>query len=95
MPLEAVAQWLGHRDLKMTLTYARVADRTVAEQYRVASERMDALYAPPAAGAETPAMRRLAREHQRMLGNGWCTRPAKLDCHFEAICEGCGFFATT
>ena len=30
-----------------------------------------------------------------MLGNGWCTRPAELDCSFEAMCEGCGFFATT
>jgi hypothetical protein len=30
-----------------------------------------------------------------MLGNGWCTRPAELDCSFEALCEGCGFFATT
>jgi hypothetical protein len=30
-----------------------------------------------------------------MLGNGWCTRPHDLDCAFEAICEGCGFFQTT
>jgi hypothetical protein len=30
-----------------------------------------------------------------MLGDGWCTRPAKLDCAFETICEGCGFFQTT
>ncbi len=30
-----------------------------------------------------------------MLANGWCTRPAELDCNFEAICEGCGLFATT
>lgn len=96
MRLEAVAALLGHRDLKMTLTYARIADRTVGDQYQAASEKMDALYAEPIdGGTETPAMRRLAREHQRMLGNGWCTRPTELDCHFEAICEGCGFFATT
>lgn len=95
MRLEALAQLLGHRDLKMTLTYARVADRTVSDQYQAASEKMDALYAQPPTEVETPAMRRLAREHQRMLGNGWCIRPAELDCHFEAICEGCGFFATT
>jgi hypothetical protein len=24
-----------------------------------------------------------------------CTRPAELDCRFETLCEGCGFFATT
>jgi len=29
-----------------------------------------------------------------MQGKGWCTRPAKLDCAFETICEGCGFFQT-
>ncbi len=40
-------------------------------------------------------MRRLCLEHRRMLGNGWCTRPAKVDCAFETICEGCGFFQTT
>ncbi len=40
-------------------------------------------------------MRRVRAEHHRILGNGWCTRPAELDCSFETICEGCGFFATT
>jgi len=25
-------------------------------------------------------MARLRREHHRMLGNGWCTRPPELDC---------------
>jgi hypothetical protein len=40
-------------------------------------------------------MRRLREEHRRMLGNGWCTRPANLDCAFETICEGCGFFTPT
>ena len=34
-------------------------------------------------------------EHHRMLANGWCTRPAELDCSFETVCESCGFFATT
>ena len=29
-----------------------------------------------------------------MLGNGG-TRPADLVCSFEAMCEGCAFFATT
>lgn len=30
-----------------------------------------------------------------MLGNGYCARPAELDCHFESICEPCIFFVTT
>jgi integrase len=33
MRLEAVAALLGHRSLAMTMTYARIADRTVAEEY--------------------------------------------------------------
>ena len=32
---------------------------------------------------------------QRMLGNGYCTRPVEMDCHFESICESCTFFVTT
>jgi hypothetical protein len=47
------------------------------------------------AEAEGPTMRRVRAEHHRMLGNGWCTRPAELDCSYDTICEGCGFFATT
>jgi hypothetical protein len=40
-------------------------------------------------------MARLRREHHRLLGNGFCTRPAELDCAFEAICETCSFFQTS
>ena len=29
-----------------------------------------------------------------MLGNGHCTQPAQLDCSYQTICEGCGFFKT-
>ena len=101
MRIEAIGAMLGHRTLRMTLIYARIANRTVADEYRAVSDRVDALYADPdlpsekADPAETEQMRRLRLEHRRMLGNGWCTRPAKLDCAFETICEGCGFFQTT
>ena len=30
MSLEAIAVLLGHRSMRMTLTYARISDRTVA-----------------------------------------------------------------
>src|SRR2546429_8179140 len=30
-----------------------------------------------------------SREHHRLLGNGYCTRPPELDCAFESICETC------
>ena len=40
-------------------------------------------------------MRRLRVEtNRRLLGNGYCTRPAELDCVFESICETCVHFAT-
>ena len=29
-----------------------------------------------------------------MLGNGWCERPAKMDCHYETICETCTYYTT-
>ena len=44
MSLEAIAAMLGHRSMRMTLVYARIADRTVAEQYFAAAEQVDALY---------------------------------------------------
>ena len=94
MRLEAIGQMLGHRSLEMTAIYARIADRTVADEYRSVSERVEALYAPEPS-AETVAMRRLRHEHRRLLGNGWCTRPREMDCSFESVCEGRGFFATT
>jgi integrase len=94
MRLEAIGQLLGHRSLKMTAIYARMSDRNLAEQFRAVADRIDALYAPDTDG-ETRQMRRLRLEHSRMLGNGWCTRPTQMDCQFETVCEGCGFFATT
>jgi integrase len=97
MRLEAIAVLLGHRTLRMTIRYARIANRTVADEYRAVSERVEALYAAPppvALPAEGPTMRRVRAEHRRMLANGWCTRPAELDCSYESICEGCGFFTT-
>lgn len=98
MRLEAIAALLGHRSLRMTVRYARIANRTVANEYQAVTSKVEALYeGPPALGAEAegPVMRSVRAEHRRMLGNGWCTRPENLDCSFEAICEGCGFFAAT
>lgn len=94
MRLEAIGQLLGHRSLKMTAIYARMSDRNLAEQFRAVADRIDSLYAPETDG-ETEQMRRLRLEHSRLLANGWCTRPKEMDCQFESICEGCGFFATT
>jgi site-specific recombinase XerD len=97
MSLEAIAALLGHRSMYMTMTYARIADRTVADEYFAVSEKVEALYDKAAlpAEAEGPNMRRLRKEHHRMLGNGYCTRPVELDCAFETICETCTYFTTT
>jgi integrase len=97
MSLEAIAALLGHRSMDMTMVYARIADRTVADEYFAVSEKVEALYgqAELPADAEGPNMARLRREHHRMLGNGYCTRPVELDCSFETICETCTYFATT
>jgi integrase len=100
MSLEAIAALLGHKSLSMTMVYARIADRTVANEYFAVTEKVEALYTgQPAAlpaDAEGPEMRKLRGEmHRRMLGNGYCARPVELDCHFESICESCTFFVTT
>ena len=97
MSLEAIAALLGHRSMRMTLTYARISDRTVADEYFRVTQAVEASYAnaePIATDAAGPNMRRLAADHRRLLGNGHCTRPTALDCQFETICERCGFFDT-
>jgi site-specific recombinase XerD len=98
MSLEAIAAMLGHRSMDMTLRYAKIANRTVADEYFAVTDQVDALYAqaePLPADAIGPKMARLRREHHRLLGNGHCTRPAELDCAFESICETCSFFQTS
>jgi integrase len=99
MSLEAIAALLGHKSLTMTMVYARIADRTVADEYFAVTEKVEALYDQPRqlpAGDEGHEMRKLRAEmHRRMLGNGYCARPVELDCHFESICESCTFFVTT
>jgi len=91
MRLEAIATMLGHRSLRMTLTYARIANKTVADEYATASAKIDALYT---SNDPDQRLRQLAVEHRRMLANGWCNRPIDTDCVYETICEGCGYYQT-
>lgn len=99
MSLDAIAALLGHKTLAMTMVYARIADKTVAEEYFAVTEKVEALYDQPRrldADDEGSEMRKLRAEmHRRMLGNGYCARPVEMDCHFESICESCTFFVTT
>jgi integrase len=99
MTLEAIAAMLGHKTLRMTLVYARIADRTVADAYDRVTNDIDALYTRPSglrsAPGGTAAMAHLAAEFDhKLLGNGHCNRPAQLDCQFESICESCAYFST-
>ncbi len=98
MSIEAIAALLGHRSLDMTMRYAKISNKIVAEEYASVAEQVEALYSQnQTAQAATvgPAMHRLQHEvHHRLLGNGWCQRPAQLGCSYESICETCTHFAT-
>jgi hypothetical protein len=98
MRLEAIAALLGHRKMEMTLIYARIANRVVADDYAAVSAKIDALYGQQLelpADYETTGMAKLRREATaRMLGNGLCTRPVELDCRMESACETCAYFRT-
>ena len=99
MRLEAIAALLGHKKMEMTLIYARIANRVVADEYAAVSAKIDALYGQQRdlpADYETSGMARLRRQaHARMLGNGLCTRPVDLDCRMESACETCAYFRTS
>jgi site-specific recombinase XerD len=56
MSLEAIAALLGHRSLTMTLIYARIANKTVRDQYFAVCDSLDAMYTEAALGsASAPA----------------------------------------
>jgi integrase len=93
MSLEAIAALLGHRSPRMTLIYARISDTNVADQYFNATQTVEADSTPPSPAND--GLRQRAGAHRRLLGNGHCTRPLELDCRFQTICEGCGFFETS
>jgi hypothetical protein len=63
----------------MTLIYARIADKTGAEEYFSVTEKVEALYHQPRqlpVDDEGSEMRKLRGEmHRRMLGNAYCARP--------------------
>ena len=40
MRLEAIADLLGHRTLRMTMRYARIANQTIADEYQAVSDQV-------------------------------------------------------
>ena len=89
MSLEAIAAMLGHRSPRMTLVYARISNDSVADQYFRAIDAVERVgVVVPTNGTDDES------GHQRQLANGHCIRPVQLDCSYQTICEGCGFFQT-
>lgn len=96
MSLESIAAMLGHRSLEMTLVYARIANRTVEKEYFNVTRQLDQHTNIQVAIPEGPGMANLRKEMDwRRLGNGYCTRPKKMPCEYETICETCTMFMTT
>ena len=83
MRLEAIAALLGHRSMEMTLTYARIANRVVADEYASVCEQIDRLYktagVPGALPAEieTAAMTRPAQGSSRPHARQWHVHPTR------------------
>ena len=78
MRLEAIAALLGQK-MEMTLIYARIANRVVADEYAQVSAKIDALYGqPPALPAdyESTGMARLRREAHARMKAGWIVASA-------------------
>ena len=80
----------------MILRYAKIASRTVADEYFAVTGKVEALYGQPRTGrhdrAEDGAAAPRAPPHARQRQ---CTRPPELDCAFESICETRTFFQTS
>ena len=74
----------------MTLVYARISNDSVAEQYFRATQAVEVTSGAPLRRGGSPA----GPESPSTVANGHCTRPAQLDCSYQTICEGCGFFET-
>ena len=84
--------------LGQTGRYAQISNQVVAAEYAAVAAKVEALYTTGDeldADAIGPKIRRVRDEvHHRLLGNGWCQRPAQLDCSYESICETCVHFTT-
>ena len=71
--------------------YARISNDSVADQYFRAIDAVESVGAVVPTNDDTEEE---APGHQRQLANGHCVRPVQLDCAYQTICEGCGFFQT-
>src|SRR5262249_21933178 len=81
MRLEAIAALLGHQKMEMTLIYAKIANRVVADQYAAVTHKLRPLEGPAAAvpgRQETPGRARAApRTPPRMPRKGVVPPPRR------------------
>jgi hypothetical protein len=85
-----MAALLGHRSVDMTLRYAKIATRAVADEYFAVTGKVEVLR--PA----RPASRRrhrlengwLRREDHHLPSNGWCTSHGRLSANRPAADRG-------
>jgi hypothetical protein len=97
MSLVAMAALLGHRSMRMTLTYACISNRTVAEEYSAslrASRRATRSASRSRPASRGPTCVGSPPSTGVSWGNGHCAQPTGLDCTFESVCERWGFFET-
>ncbi len=84
--------------MRMTLTYARISDRTIADEYFRVTEDVEDAYRtaqPLPAGHRSRPMRNASLPTiAGCSATGTAPDPIALDCQFETICESCGFYDT-
>ena len=93
MSLEAIAALLGHRSMDMTLIYARISDRTVADEYFKVTEAVEANYrqmGPLPVGAGYADTTRPPTDHRRLLAKGHCTSLPSSAASSRASANGAG-----
>jgi hypothetical protein len=67
---------------------AKIASQTVDGEHFAVTVKVESLYSKGQslpADAIGPRIARIRRDHFRLLGNGYCTRPPELECRCEAV----------
>ncbi len=86
---------IKHRSLDMTLRYARISNRVVADEYDAVSAKVEALYRDSAlpADAEGPNMRRLRGPRVALVPAEYVTPPVNQDeLHLVEHSSRCAYF---
>ncbi len=79
MSLEAIAALLGHKSMRMTIVYAKIANRTVADEYFKSQRRSRRSTTPPGNSRRRPRVPRCANSARRCTDgcSATATAPAR------------------